>query len=84
MKAAFDLFSFGNRESGASAGIHPVCGGGATISVGVLLLIGFLTRPAAAVAFLFLESLWVSEWGTAWIWERRPFHQLSPVHNPTR
>lgn len=39
------------------------------ISLGVLLLIGFFTRPAAAVAFLFLASLWVSEWGTAWIWE---------------
>jgi uncharacterized membrane protein YphA (DoxX/SURF4 family) len=39
------------------------------ISLGVLLLVGLLTRPAAAVAFLFLASLWVSEWGTAWIWE---------------
>jgi uncharacterized membrane protein YphA (DoxX/SURF4 family) len=39
------------------------------ISLGVLLLIGYFTRPAAAVAFLFLASLWVSEWGTAWIWE---------------
>jgi uncharacterized membrane protein YphA (DoxX/SURF4 family) len=39
------------------------------ISLGVLLLIGLLTRPAAFVAFLYLGSLWVSEWGTAWIWE---------------
>ena len=39
------------------------------ISLGILLLIGLLTRPAALVAFLFLASLWVSEWGTAWIWE---------------
>jgi len=39
------------------------------ISLGVLLVIGLLTRPAAFVAFLFLASLWVSEWGTAWIWE---------------
>ena len=39
------------------------------ISLGVLLLLGLLTRPAALVAFLFLASLWVSEWGTAWIWE---------------
>jgi len=39
------------------------------ISLGVLLLVGLLTRPAAFVAFLFLGSLWVSEWGTAWIWE---------------
>jgi thiosulfate dehydrogenase (quinone) large subunit len=39
------------------------------ISLGVLLVLGLLTRPAALVAFLFLTSLWVSEWGTAWIWE---------------
>ena len=39
------------------------------ISLGVLLVIGLLTRPAAFVAFLFLGSLWVSEWGTSWIWE---------------
>src|SRR5579862_8162046 len=39
------------------------------ISVGILLVIGLLTRPVAFVAFLFLGSLWVSEWGTAWIWE---------------
>ena len=39
------------------------------ISLGILLVIGLFTRPAAFVAFLFLLSLWVSEWGTAWIWE---------------
>jgi len=39
------------------------------ISLGILLLIGLFTRPAAFVAFLYLGSLWVSEWGTAWIWE---------------
>lgn len=39
------------------------------ISLGVLLVLGLFTRPAAAVAFAFLASLWVSEWGTAWIWE---------------
>ncbi len=39
------------------------------ISVGVLLLIGLFTRPVALVAFGFLASLWVSEWGTSWIWE---------------
>jgi uncharacterized membrane protein YphA (DoxX/SURF4 family) len=39
------------------------------ISLGVLLLIGLLTRPVAFVAFAFLGSLWVSEWGTSWIWE---------------
>ena len=39
------------------------------ISLGILLVVGLLTRPAAFVAFLYLGSLWVSEWGTAWIWE---------------
>jgi uncharacterized membrane protein YphA (DoxX/SURF4 family) len=39
------------------------------ISLGILLIIGLLTRPAAFVAFLFLGSLWISELGTAWIWE---------------
>jgi uncharacterized membrane protein YphA (DoxX/SURF4 family) len=41
----------------------------AEISLGILLVIGLLTRPAAFVAFLYLGSLWVSEWGTSWIWE---------------
>ena len=39
------------------------------ISIGVLLLLGLFTRPVALVAFAFLASLWVSEWGTSWIWE---------------
>jgi uncharacterized membrane protein YphA (DoxX/SURF4 family) len=39
------------------------------ISLGILLVIGLFTRPAAFVSFLFLASLWVSEWGTSWIWE---------------
>jgi uncharacterized membrane protein YphA (DoxX/SURF4 family) len=39
------------------------------IGLGVLLVIGLLTRPAAFIAFLYLGSLWVSEWGTSWIWE---------------
>ena len=39
------------------------------ISLGILLVIGLLTRPVALVTFLYLASLWVSEWGTAWIWE---------------
>src|SRR5215469_137857 len=39
------------------------------ISLGILLIIGLLTRPVASVAFLYLGSLWMSEWGTAWIWE---------------
>jgi len=39
------------------------------ISLGILLIIGLLTRPVAFVAFLYLSSLWVSEWGTSWVWE---------------
>src|SRR5580704_1324815 len=39
------------------------------ISLGMLLVIGLFTRPAAFVAFLYLGSLWISEWGTSWIWE---------------
>jgi len=39
------------------------------ISFGILLVIGLLTRPVAFFAFLYLGSLWMSEWGTAWIWE---------------
>src|SRR6202158_1039627 len=38
------------------------------ISLGILLVIGLLTRPVAFVAFLFLSSLWISEWGRAWGW----------------
>ena len=41
----------------------------AEISLGILLVIGLLTRPVALVTFLYLASLWVSEWGTSWIWE---------------
>ena len=39
------------------------------ISLGILLVIGLFTRPVGLVAFLFLSSLWISEWGTSWIWE---------------
>jgi len=39
------------------------------ILLGILLIVGLLTRPAAFVAFLYLGSLWVSEWGTSWVWE---------------
>ena len=39
------------------------------ISLGILLVLGLFTRPAALIAFLFLGSLWLSEWGTSWIWE---------------
>jgi uncharacterized membrane protein YphA (DoxX/SURF4 family) len=39
------------------------------IMFGVFLFIGLLTRPVALAAFLFLSTLWIAEWGTAWIWE---------------
>jgi uncharacterized membrane protein YphA (DoxX/SURF4 family) len=39
------------------------------ISLGILLVLGLLTRPAAFVGFLFLGSLWISELGVGWIWE---------------
>jgi uncharacterized membrane protein YphA (DoxX/SURF4 family) len=39
------------------------------ISLGVLLILGLFTRPAGLVACGLLASLWVSEWGTSWIWE---------------
>lgn len=39
------------------------------ILLGILLVLGLFTRPAAFIAFLYLGSLWISEWGTAWIWE---------------
>jgi uncharacterized membrane protein YphA (DoxX/SURF4 family) len=38
-------------------------------SLGVSLILGFFSRPAALVAFGFLTGLWVSEWGIGWIWE---------------
>ena len=41
----------------------------AEITFGVCLVLGAVTRPIALGAALFLTSLWVSEWGTAWIWE---------------
>lgn len=39
------------------------------ISLGALLVLGLLTRPAGLVAFGLLASLWISEWSTSWIWE---------------
>src|SRR5215469_10766948 len=50
------------------------------ISLGVLLALGLFTRPVALVAFAYLASLWVSEWGTAWIWELL-VSVIIPTHN---
>ena len=43
--------------------------GATELTFGVCLLLGILTRPIALGAFGLLTSLWMSEWGTAWIWE---------------
>ena len=39
------------------------------LGLGILLVAGLATRVVALAAFAWLTSLWVSEWGTAWIWE---------------
>ncbi|MBI2833853.1 MAG: DoxX family membrane protein [Acidobacteria bacterium] len=39
------------------------------LGFGVLLLVGVATRLVGLAAFGFLTSLWISEWGAAWIWE---------------
>ena len=59
------VMSFMARNAATAAPIQAAT----EISFGVLLLLGLLTRPVALGAFVFLTSLWVSEWGTAWIWE---------------
>jgi uncharacterized membrane protein YphA (DoxX/SURF4 family) len=38
-------------------------------SLGVSLMVGLFSRPAALVAFGFLTGLWLSELGIGWIWE---------------
>src|SRR5438876_11488348 len=39
------------------------------LGFGILLALGLATRLVALAAFAWLTSLWVSEWGTAGIWE---------------
>jgi uncharacterized membrane protein YphA (DoxX/SURF4 family) len=41
----------------------------AELGFGVFLVLGLASRAVALSAFGLLTSLWVSEWGTAWIWE---------------
>jgi uncharacterized membrane protein YphA (DoxX/SURF4 family) len=53
----------------ANARVAAPMQGLAEISFGVLLTLGLFTRPVALAAGGFLTSLWISEWGTAWIWE---------------
>jgi uncharacterized membrane protein YphA (DoxX/SURF4 family) len=51
------------------AGVAAPIQGATELTFGVCLLLGIVTRPVAFGAFAFLTSLWLSEWGTAWIWE---------------
>jgi uncharacterized membrane protein YphA (DoxX/SURF4 family) len=53
----------------ANARVAAPMQGAAEFSFGVLLTLGLFTRPVALAAGGFLTSLWISEWGTAWIWE---------------
>lgn len=39
------------------------------IGIGIILVLGIFSRPAAFIAFLYLSSLWISEWGIGWVWE---------------
>src|SRR5258708_4317675 len=41
----------------------------AEICLGIVVVVGVVTRAVALVAFLYLGSLWISELGTSWIWE---------------
>jgi uncharacterized membrane protein YphA (DoxX/SURF4 family) len=53
----------------AHASIAAPLQGLSEISFGVLLIVGGATRLVALAAGAFLLSLWVSELGTAWVWE---------------
>jgi uncharacterized membrane protein YphA (DoxX/SURF4 family) len=57
------------RLAASNAGVAAPLQEATEISLGVLLVLGLFTRPVALAAFGLLTSLWVSEWGTAWIWE---------------
>jgi uncharacterized membrane protein YphA (DoxX/SURF4 family) len=57
------------RFVASHAGVAAPLQAATEVTLGILLCLGLFTRLAAVAAFLFLGSLWVSEWGTAWIWE---------------
>ncbi len=57
------------RSAAAAAAIAAPMQGILESSLAILLIIGLFTRPAALIAFAFLSSLWVSEWGIGWYWE---------------
>jgi uncharacterized membrane protein YphA (DoxX/SURF4 family) len=55
--------------AGANARIVAPLQAATELGFGVLLVTGTATRVVAAAAGAFLFTLWVSELGTAWIWE---------------
>lgn len=57
------------RLTASSAAIAAPVQAVAELLFGVGLVLGVGSRAVALAAGLFLTSLWVSEWGTAWIWE---------------
>ncbi len=62
LKAVMALMAKHASVAGPAQGISE-------ITFRILLLVAFLTPHIALAAFLFLTTLWISEWGTAWIWE---------------
>src|SRR6201987_2606296 len=59
------IMASGASHSGMAAPLQAIT----EILLGILFVLGLLTRPAGLIAFGYLASLWVSEWGTSWIWE---------------
>jgi uncharacterized membrane protein YphA (DoxX/SURF4 family) len=59
------VMSFAARHASMAAPLQGIT----EISLGLLLVFGLLTRAAALVACGLLASLWISEFGTGWIWE---------------
>jgi len=78
-KGVIDYYLKNGHAPGAWKAIMAVMAGNARIvapiqaatelGLGLLLLAGTATRVVALAAGAFLFSLWVSEFGSAWIWE---------------
>src|SRR5262249_23529860 len=67
--AAPAIWKWMMRRAAQNARLAAPMQGLAEISFGVLLVVGLFTRPVAVAAGAFLTSLWISEWGTGWVWE---------------